>query len=73
MLKTLTVFGIGGNGGRGQYERALELVRSGRVDLAPLVTHRFVLDDVAEAFEVASTKRDGAIRVLVDVPAAGSR
>ncbi len=67
MLKTLTVFGIGGNGGRGQYERSLELIRTGRVDLEPLVTHRFGLDDVAEAFEVASTKRDGAIKVVIDV------
>ena len=50
MAKTLTVFGVGGNGGRGQYERAPELVRTGRLDLAPMVTHRFSLDDVAEAF-----------------------
>ena len=67
MLKTLTVFGVGGNGGRGQYERSLELIRTGRVDLAPLVTHRFGLDDVAEAFEFASTKRGGAIKVLVEL------
>ena len=65
MAKTLTVFGIGGNGGRGQYERALELVRTGRFDLDPVVTHRFSLDDVAEAFATAASKADGAIKVVV--------
>lgn len=65
MAKTLTVYGVGGNGGRGQYERALELVRSSRFDLDPLVTHRFSLDDVAEAFDVASSKAGGAIKVIV--------
>jgi threonine dehydrogenase-like Zn-dependent dehydrogenase len=65
MAKTLTVFGVGGNGGRGQYERSLELVRSGRVDLEPMVTHRFSLDDVAEAFETAASKAGGAIKVIV--------
>jgi len=65
MAKTLTVYGVGGNGGRGQYERALELVRSGRFDLDPLVTHRFSLDDVTEAFDVASSKAGGAIKVIV--------
>jgi 2-desacetyl-2-hydroxyethyl bacteriochlorophyllide A dehydrogenase len=65
MAKTLTVFGVGGNGGRGQYERSLELVRSGRIDLAPMVTHRFGLDDVAEAFATAASKSDGAIKVVV--------
>jgi 2-desacetyl-2-hydroxyethyl bacteriochlorophyllide A dehydrogenase len=65
MAKTLTVFGVGGNGGRGQYERSLELVRSGRVDLEPMVTHRFGLDDIAEAFETAASKAGGAIKVVV--------
>ena len=65
MAKTLTVFGIGGNGGRGQYERSLELVRSGRVDLEPLVTHRFSLDDAATAFETAASKAGGAIKVII--------
>jgi threonine dehydrogenase-like Zn-dependent dehydrogenase len=65
MAKTLTIFGIGGNGGRGQYERSLELVRTGRFDLDPVVTHRFSLDDVAEAFSVAASKAGGAIKVVV--------
>ena len=65
MAKTLTVFGVGGNGGRGQYERAQELVRTGRLDLAPMVTHRFALADVAEAFEVAAGKTEGVIKVVL--------
>ena len=65
MAKTLTVFGVGGNGGRGQYERSLELVRSGRVDLDPMVTHRYSLDDIAEAFETTASKAGGAIKVVV--------
>ena len=66
MAKTLTVYGIGGNGGRGQYERAQELVRTGRFDMSPLVTHRYPLDDVAEAFATASSKADGAIKVILE-------
>ncbi|MEQ4499297.1 zinc-dependent alcohol dehydrogenase [Nocardioides kribbensis] len=65
MAKTLTVYGVGGNGGRGQYERSLELVRSGRIDLDPVVTHRFGLDQIEEAFATAASKSDGAIKVVV--------
>ena len=65
MAKTLTIFGVGGNGGRGQYERSIELVRSGRIDLGPMVTHRFALDDIAAAFETAASKAEGAIKVVV--------
>lgn len=65
MAKTLTVFGVGGNGGRGQYERAQELVRTGRLDLEPMVTHRFSLDDIGEALATAKSRTDGAIKVVV--------
>jgi 2-desacetyl-2-hydroxyethyl bacteriochlorophyllide A dehydrogenase len=65
MSKTLTVYGVGGNGGRGQYERTLELIRAGRVVLDPLVTHRFGLDDAAKAFSTAASKSGGAIKVLL--------
>jgi threonine dehydrogenase-like Zn-dependent dehydrogenase len=65
MARTLTVVGIGGNGGRGQYERSLELVSSGRVDLDPLVTHRFSLDEIEVAFATAAAKSGAAIKVIV--------
>lgn len=65
MKQTLTVYGVGGNGGRGQYERSLELIRSGRIDLDPVVTHRYPLDRIETAFETMDTKAGGAIKVLV--------
>jgi threonine dehydrogenase-like Zn-dependent dehydrogenase len=65
MAKTLTIFGVGGNGGRGQYERSMEMVRSGRFDLSPMVTHRYSLEQVADAFEVAASKAEGVIKVLL--------
>ena len=48
------------------YPRAIELVRSGRIDVTSLVTHRFPLDRSAEAFETAS-RRDG-LKVVVEIP-----
>jgi L-iditol 2-dehydrogenase len=46
------------------YPRAIELVRSGRVDVGSLVTDRFPLSQAAEAFETAS--RRAGLKVVVD-------
>jgi L-iditol 2-dehydrogenase len=47
--------------------QAYELLRTGRVDPRPLVTHRFALDDVQEAY--ATARRGGAaLKVLVTFP-----
>jgi 6-hydroxycyclohex-1-ene-1-carbonyl-CoA dehydrogenase len=45
------------------YPRVIELVRQGRIRLEPLVTHRFALEDICDAFD---TLRSGeAIRAVV--------
>jgi Zn-dependent alcohol dehydrogenase len=49
------------------YAKALELVASGKIDVKPLVTHRYELDQVQEAFETAMTGRDCAIKVAINV------
>lgn len=46
------------------YPRAIELVRTGRVDVESLVTHRFPLAETAEAFRVA-VRRTG-LKVVVE-------
>lgn len=50
-------------------QRAYELLRTGRVDPRPIITHRFSLDRVQEAYNTA--KRGGAaLKVIVEFPRA---
>jgi L-iditol 2-dehydrogenase len=46
------------------YPRAIRLVETGAVELGPLVTHRFPLERVGEAFTVAAA-REG-LKVVVE-------
>jgi L-iditol 2-dehydrogenase len=39
---------------RSDYEVALRLIESGRVDVSDMVTHRFPLEDAAEAIETSA-------------------
>ncbi len=47
------------------FERAIDILRSEAAVLNIIVTHRFPLDDIARAFQIASDKRSGAIKVSV--------
>lgn len=48
---------------RETYPKAITLVSEGLIDLKPLVTHRFTLDQGREAFEAASTPAAKAVKV----------
>jgi hypothetical protein len=45
------------------YPKAISLVSEGLIDLKPLVTHRFTLNQAKEAFEAASTPAAKAVKV----------
>lgn len=46
-------------------ERAIPLMADGRLNLKPLITNKFSLDDINKAFEVFTGRVDGAIKVIV--------
>lgn len=47
------------------YPRSIELVRSGRIDVASLVTHRFPLERGAEAFSIVEQYADGVVKAVI--------
>jgi 2-desacetyl-2-hydroxyethyl bacteriochlorophyllide A dehydrogenase len=52
-------------GGKERMRRLMELVRHGRLDLTPLLTHTFALDRIAEAYRVFADREGGAIKVAI--------
>lgn len=47
------------------FQAAIDLIHSGKIDATQLVTHRFGLDDIAEAFAIAADKSSGSVKVHV--------
>jgi alcohol dehydrogenase len=52
-------------GGKERMRRLMAVVASGRVDLKPLVTHRFKLDQIEAAYDLFSHQRDGVLKVAI--------
>lgn len=52
-------------GGKERMRRLIETVRHGRIDLTPLLTHSFPLNEINEAYSLFEEKRDGVIKVAI--------
>jgi len=52
-------------GGKERMRRLMAVIRSGRIDLKPLVTHRFKLDQIEQAYDLFSHQRDGVLKVAI--------
>lgn len=52
-------------GGKERMRRLMEMVRRERVDLTPMITHRFSLDNIVEAYQLFGERRDNMIKVAV--------
>jgi threonine dehydrogenase-like Zn-dependent dehydrogenase len=58
--------GYSGHNGRREFAEAADMLAS-RPELAPmLITHRFPLEDAAEAFRVAQDRTAGSFRVVIE-------
>ena len=44
----------------------LELIREGKIDTEPLITHTYPLSRIQEAYDLFENKRDGVIKVAVE-------
>jgi threonine dehydrogenase-like Zn-dependent dehydrogenase len=52
-------------GGSERMRRLMTLLEHGRADLRPLLTHRFALENIAEAYELFSSGRDRVLKVAL--------
>jgi alcohol dehydrogenase len=52
-------------GGKERMRRLMSVVGSRRLDLKPLVTHRFSLDDIEKAYDLFANQRDGVLKVAI--------
>ncbi|MDP3672667.1 MAG: NAD(P)-dependent alcohol dehydrogenase [Telluria sp.] len=52
-------------GGKERMRRLMNIVASRRVNLEPLVTHRFRLDAIEQAYELFANQRDGVLKVAI--------
>lgn len=46
-------------------EEVLQLIEEGKIDTTPLITHRFPLNRIAEAYSLFENKEDGVIKVAI--------
>ncbi|HEX8654024.1 MAG TPA: NAD(P)-dependent alcohol dehydrogenase [Allosphingosinicella sp.] len=52
-------------GGKERMRRLMGVIDSGRVDLGAMVTHRFPLDQIEDAYELFASQRDGVLKVAI--------
>lgn len=50
---------------------AMQWLSEGRIDVTPIITHRFPLAEIQQAFELFRDRKDGVIKVIVEFPSLG--
>ena len=58
------VFKTGGVDGC-KCDEILSLISQGKIDTTPLITHRYQLNDIEQAYDLFENRRDGVIKVAI--------
>jgi threonine dehydrogenase-like Zn-dependent dehydrogenase len=53
-------------GGKERMRRLMSVVQSKRFDPTPLITHRYKLDNIVEAYNLFASRRDGVLKVAIE-------
>ena len=62
-LHLYSVFGGQDELGLPAFKLAVDFIANGAIDMSPFVTHQLPIHQVQEAFELANSKQDGALKV----------
>ncbi|WP_372614292.1 zinc-binding dehydrogenase [Halomonas sp.] len=54
-------------GGKERMRRLMQVIETERLDLGPMVTHRYPLEQIVEAYDLFSHQRDGVLKVALEV------
>lgn len=52
-------------GGKERMRRLMSMVSSGRIDLKPMITHHFALENIREAYTIFGEREPGVMKVVV--------
>ena len=65
MWNELTLCGSRGN--PNSHQQVMQMMKMGIADPLPMITHRFALEDMREAVDVFTQRRDGCIKALIQL------
>ena len=54
-------------GGKERMRRLMRLVEANRIDLTPLITHMFSLEDIGQAYELFGSRHNGVLKIAIRV------
>ncbi len=67
-LKNLCVHTSVGPDFTRDFPLAMRWINEGRIDVSPIITHRYPLAEIQAAFDTFRHRRDGALKVFLDFP-----